>query len=136
MFFPAHEKLIYAPPDHPAGASYDPLALDRELVRLTGGRLSALLVQHRAGSDGLGNVDAGAEADNALQSARAEEELVRAARTAFGLPDFPASTDGVALELLWHYLEYMEGKGEPGATRPPSADCSASPGDPRPTPTS
>lgn len=129
MFFKDHEKAVYAPPGHPAGdAKFDPLALDRALVRATGGKLADLLRQHAAGSDGLGDVSPEGQAANALMSADAEEQLVRAARAAFALPDFPACTDGAALDLLWHYLAYMEGKGSAGATPP----ASPAPSDSRP----
>lgn len=137
MFFPERDRLIYTPPDHPdQSARFDPLALDRALVRATGGRLADLLAQHQAGADGLGDVSPGAGAKNALMSAEAEEQLVKAARAAFGLPDFPDCTDGRALEMLWHYLEYMAGKGRPGEPPPTSPGSTDSQAASSPTTTS
>lgn len=120
MFFQAHEKAIYSPPE--SDRKYDPLAVERSLRLASNGSLSDLLADWRAGTDGRGDVSSDpdrakeiARAD-AVTSARAEEELVRVSRIAFGLPPFPESTDAVALEYLSDYLEWMAGKGTRGSS--------------------
>lgn len=123
MFFAAHEKLIYTPTG--TDLKFDPLAVERGLRIATGNRLSGLLSDWRAGTDGLGDIGAGAADENAVRSARAEGELVAAARTAFGLPPFPDCTDAVVLEYLCDYLEWMAGKGTRGSAPPASSTSGA-----------
>lgn len=112
--FQDHEKQIYSPPG--SDRKFDPLSLSRALVRATGGRLNALLVEWAAGADGLGDVSKGAAERDAVTSAAAEEQLVAAAREAFGLPAFPEVLDGTALEWLSDFLGWMEKKGVRGET--------------------
>jgi len=112
MFFPDHEKLIYAPPGF--DTKLDPLAVDRALRIASNGTLAGLLSDWQSASDGLGDISQGSTSANDVLSARAEETLVRVAREAFGLPPFPDCTDGVALEVLCDYLEWMAGKGKRG----------------------
>lgn len=122
MFFQDHEKQIYSPQG--SDKKFDPLAIDRNLVIASDGRLNDLLKQWRASSDGLGDVSKDSQRNNAIQSAMAEEALARAARLVFGLPDFPDCTDAAALEWLCDYLDYMEGKGQRGKTPPHSSESS------------
>lgn len=116
MMYQDHEKRIYAPKGAPDGMSYDPLALDRTLVRATNGNLGGLVRDWQAVTDDLGDVSPGSKERNALTSAEAEEQLVRAARVAFGLPAFPECLDATALEWLTDFLEYMAGKGTRAAS--------------------
>lgn len=118
MFFEDHLKQIYSPKG--SELKFDPLVLDRALVAESEGRLNDLLIQWRAGTDGLGDVSDGAKYDNAVMSADAEDELVRIARGAFGLPEFPDCLDATALEYLCDFLEWMEGKGTRGSAPLPS----------------
>jgi hypothetical protein len=48
MFFEEHEKRIYSPPN--SESKYDPLAVERALRIESGGRLSALIRDWKAGS--------------------------------------------------------------------------------------
>lgn len=124
MFFQEHEKLVYhpplAPPDH---KGYDPLAVDRALTAITGGKLADLIEDWKAPGQDTGDVSPEGKAKARVYAAAAEGELAKASRAVFGLPEFPECTDGVALEYLCHYLEYMEGKG----SRPCHGSCSAGP---------
>lgn len=113
MFQP-HEKTIYTPPG--SDRKFDPLSLSRSLVAATGGRLNSLLVEWAAGVDGQGDVSKGAAERDAVTSAAAEGELARAARAAFGLPEFPECLDATALEYLEDFLGWMEKKGSRGET--------------------
>ena len=111
MFYPEHVRKIYRPAFADENTMYDPLAVERTLVRATRGNLAGLVSDWQAPSDGVGDVSEGSRERNALTSAEAEEQLVRAARAAFSLPPFPESPDAVALEYLLDFLEWMEGKG-------------------------
>src|SRR5262249_43332767 len=113
MFFADHEKRIYSPEGCPR--AFDPLALDRALTRASGGRRGDLLAAWQATDVSTGDVSEPA-ASRTLAGAAAEEDLVRAARVAFDLPDFPACCDATALEYLCDYLEWMEKKGSRGET--------------------
>ncbi len=112
MFYEEHERKIYHPASAPEGMIYDPLALDRTLIRATGGRLSGLVSDWQSVNDKDGDVSPGSDARNSLRSAEAEEQLVVAARIAFGLPGFPECLDSTALEYLIDFLGYMAGKGK------------------------
>lgn len=75
----------------------DPLALNRKLYIATQGQLRELVIQYNEG-----------ETD--LDKAKAEEALVAATRTAFGLA--PVSRNGgvgdaAVLSLLSHFLEWL-----------------------------
>lgn len=124
MFFQNHEKAIYSPPD--CDRKFDPLALERTLRIVSGGRLPDLLADWTAGFDDRGDVSSDPERAkeiqraNAVLSAQAEGELVRVARVAFELPPFPDSSDATALEYLQDYLEWMAGKGTRGSSPQPS----------------
>lgn len=110
MQYQEHEKKIYECPGN--SKKYDPLALDRLLTVTSGGQLNTILTEWSASSDGRGDVSPEGRANNAVLSAQAEEKLVGIARRVFDLLPFPDCLDADALEMLTHYLEWMEGKGE------------------------
>lgn len=118
MFFADHEKQIYSPEG--SDLKFDPLAVERALIIASEGRINDLLKQWTPPEEGTGDVSPGAETRDALARALAEQELSVIARKAFSLPDFPASTDATALELLVDFLWWMEKKGVRGETPPPS----------------
>lgn len=106
MFYTDAEKQIYT---SPTGTRHDPLALQRKLVVASGGNLNAALVSW---SDAKAR-----ETDRAA----AEEQLVAAARVAFGFKPFDAEggvVDAVVIETLEHFLRYLEGKGQGDETQP------------------
>lgn len=118
MFFKDHEKCIYRPPDlDPNHPGYDPLAVARNLDVATAGRLAEFIEVWKGPAVDLGDISPTGKQEGRVQAAMAEQALVEAARKVFGLPDFPSTTDGNALEWLCHYLGYMEGKElRPGRT--------------------
>lgn len=119
MFEP-HEKAIYTPEGW-QGTPFDPLALHNALIIASEGRLDDLLSDWSATTDGLGDVSEGSQERNAVIAAKAELELARITRLAFGLPEFPECTDAQALELLDDFARWMEGKGNravPPQSRP------------------
>lgn len=110
MLFQDHEKKIYTPPG--SQTQFDPLDIDRELTIASSGRLKGLLSEWTAASDGLGdvsNMDA-----NRVMAAIAEMKLVEITRKVFKMKPFPETLSAECLEVLTHYLEWMEGKGEAG----------------------
>jgi hypothetical protein len=118
MIFAEHERAIYSPEG--SDDRYDPLALARALTVASGGRLNAMLADWRGGFEDAGDVSPDGRAAALVASAEAEAHLAAVARLVFGVPDFPAATDAVALELLCDYLGWMEKKGERAATSRPS----------------
>lgn len=113
MFYQEHEKKIYSPEG--SDKSYDPLALHRSLVTETGGKFDELWVDWTCVSSDSGDVSE-PQSQKELASALAEGELVRAARKAFKLPEFPDCLDAVVLEYLRDFVEWLEGKGQRAAT--------------------
>jgi hypothetical protein len=92
----------------------DPLAIQRRLFIHTKGRVNDLI----AARDG----------EDLLAAAEAEEELIVAARTAFGFGEFEAGgvIDAEVLAELDRFAEYLEGKGQGRPTTPGgshSSDC-------------
>jgi hypothetical protein len=118
MFFQDHEKQIYSP----AGSDlrFDPLDLDRRLVLHSRGNLPILWVLWKTQTGDVLIDGVADDASAALERAMAEEQIVRAARNAFQLPDFPDCTDAQALEYLCDFLEWMRKKGRRGETPPAS----------------
>lgn len=116
MFFTEKERLVY----EYAGKLYDPLALDRKLTVASDNRLDELVAIRNAAGEDTGDVSPDALRRKAVEAAEAELLLAGIARRAFGLPEFPECTDAVALEALYAFLAYMEGKGSPGSARPAS----------------
>jgi len=118
VFFTDREKEIYEAPS--GGRKYDPLRVDRLLTIHTGNRLDEYVRLRNAGNGPpTGDVSAAGKTQTAVEAAAAELELARAARLAFELPEFPEVTDATALELLYHFLGWMEGK-DSAAGMPPS----------------
>jgi hypothetical protein len=115
VFFTDREKQIY---ESPTGQKYDPLRVDRLLTIATKGRLNEWVTLRNVvhGGEYVGDVSRDGRVQTLLAAAEAELGLADAARSAFGLPDFPAVTDAEALETLYHYLGWMEGKGETAGT--------------------
>lgn len=96
MFYTAADKLIYK---SPTGSQFDPLVLHRKLILASGG----LVNQHLLAWSSPDTSD--------VEKAMAEEKLVTAARSTFGLAAFDKDggvLDGVALDCLTHYLEWLE----------------------------
>jgi hypothetical protein len=124
MFFQDHEKTIYSPEG--SDMKFDPLALDRALVTASGGKLAELIEQWKSGSDDKGDVSASGKAERQIASALAEGELVKVARVAFKLGEFPVDLDAEALEYLCDFLEWMKKKGRRGETPPDSPGHSES----------
>lgn len=131
MFFTDKEKAIY---ESPSGAKYDPLAVNNQLTVITDGKLNDLIHDHNAFGDESAKdaeaVEAGLSPQSdrvrtaAVITAAADLKLARVAREAFGLPEFPDCTDGTALETLFHFMEWLEGKDSPGETRHSSPSTS------------
>ena len=123
--FEPHEKAIYSPPEFPE-RKYDPLDIDRKLTILSGGTFGDLMDRYRPikyGPDGkpeTGDISEEGVKRAEVDRAEAETEVVRIARKAFGLPEFPDCTDGQCLEVLHDYLWWMEGKGSREGTTPTS----------------
>lgn len=115
MFFTEKEKAIYVAPD---GRRYDPLRVDRLLTAATGNRFDELVLYRNNARAETGDVSKQGRAEAAVLAARAEIELADAARKVFEFPSFAESGvgDAVVLETLYHYLGWMEGKGETAGT--------------------
>jgi hypothetical protein len=108
------ERLIYEPPlspDAPAYRRYDPLDLELALRVESRGRLNGWLeAAHRydalresgAAGDDLAAADA--------EAADARRQTVAAARTAFGYAAGEV-TSATVLDVLYHFLGWLEGKG-------------------------
>ena len=124
MFFEDHEKRIYTPTG--SDKKYDPLALDRALQLATDFRLAQLVEAWKVPDKDEGDISPEGRLRKRREACVAEAELAKAARTAFGLPDFPECTDGTALELLCDWLDYFKKKGNRGDT-PPHCTTSAVP---------
>jgi hypothetical protein len=117
MFFTDAERSIYKP----AGldAAHDPLVVLRKLQRATKFDFDAFLMDYNLGfpPEG-GNIDQKEPTKAELErSAAAQEILAQAARAAFDLPAFPETTEAVALETLFDFLNYIEKKGSRGETQ-------------------
>lgn len=109
VFFEPHLKLIYSP--RGSDKKYDPLAVDRLLTIHTGNRLNELVSIRNALSDDRGDVSVEGRRKAAVEAAQAELTLADASRKSFDLPPFPGCTDAQALETLYDFLGWMEGKG-------------------------
>lgn len=109
--FTDRERQIY---ESPGGVKYDPLACLRTLLVATGNKVNDFLADW--------------EGTDAVAAAVAEGELVRAARAVFAVKPFDEDggvLDAVALETLFHFLAFVEGKDSRGPTlptSPPSTD--------------
>lgn len=96
MFYSPTERLIYV---NPLNASYDPLAIHRQLVRQSIGKVNEWIANWNA--------------DDPLIRAEAEEQLVVLSRSVFNLKpitDADGHSDSQSLAILEHYLRYAEGK--------------------------
>lgn len=111
--FSEREKAIYT---SPVGKKYDPLRLDRLLVIQTNNRLGEFLKLVDPKTINSGDVSKAGRAQAEVEACNAELELARASRAVFELPEFPDCTDAWALETLYHFLEWLEGKGETAGT--------------------
>ncbi len=99
MFFNQLDKLIYT---SPLDKKFDPLALYRKLITSRGGVINDRL---SIWSD---------ETATSFNKAMAEEELVAISRQSFELKPFTEEdgvTDGVALNCLVDFLEWIEKNG-------------------------
>lgn len=109
MFYQDHEKKIYSPPG--SDKKYDPLAVERLLTVLSDGHFEKIWNTWVAINDNSGDIKYTHEM-RAVASADAEMHLVKIARGAFQLPDFPDCLDAEVLEVLRDYIGWMEGKGQ------------------------
>lgn len=132
MFFTEREKMVY---EAPGGWNYDPVVIDRRLVIATHNRLREYLELRNAVVEGRGDVSKEGVNSLVVDAAQAELALAQAARKAFELPDFPECTDGQALELLYHFLGWLEGKDEKAGMPPGSPETSPEPSSSEPTKT-
>lgn len=131
MWFEEHEKKIYR---YPGGQEvYDPLRLERLLVFHSGGELYNWMADRNSETLDSGDVSEGGRKTKAVASAQAELNLADAARKAFDFPQFPEMLDAEVLERLYHFLEYMEGKGETAGTPHGSEGSSPTSSAPEPT---
>lgn len=82
----------------------------------TGDRLNELVTLRNSArqkpGEETGDVSPQGRREAAVEGARAELELARAARVAFKLPEFPDCTDADCLSVLYDFLGWMEGKGK------------------------
>ena len=88
-------KELYITPDNKF--AYDPLNIRRRLLILSDNKLNDLIVTY---NEGLSEID----------RLKAEEELLRISRTAFGLPPLTPQggvPDEAVLEYLGHFLEWL-----------------------------
>ena len=115
------ERQIYTPIVNGRQRRYDPLAIRRRLLVESDGQFEAIRTEY--------------EAEDEVQSARAEETLLRIARAAFSFRPISDAehadevNDADTLEVLYDWLDWM-GKPLPkDATLPSSSPPSAaSPG--------
>lgn len=121
MFFPDHLKLIFTVPGPKFPGRYDPLRVDNDLLIATRNRLPELIELIRSAGQGTGDVSRAGRDQAQVERARAEIELADAARLAFKLPESPECLDAEALEILYQFLGWMEGKGETAGTPPGSS---------------
>jgi hypothetical protein len=136
MFFTDRDKQIYTPTG--STAKFDPLAVNNKLTVYSLGTLNDLLADHNAFGEEKDKLDAEdadspaipslkkAVADAAVRTATADLKLAHIARQAFGLPPFPDCLDANALEILFDFLGWLEGKDAPGVTRQQSPSLSDS----------
>lgn len=114
MFFTEQEKAIYTSPLD--GRKYDPLRVDRNLTIVTQNRLDEYVGYRNNADATTGDVSQAGRTQAAVLAAQAELELAKAARVVFELADFPDVTDARALEVLYNFLGYLEGKVETAGT--------------------
>lgn len=130
--FTEKEKLIYQALD---GRLFDPLRVDRLLTIHSGNRLRELVALRNPETIESGDVSKAGRAKAEVEACRAELELAAVAREAFELAPFPDCTDAQALDLLYHFLEWLAGKDAPAGT-PPSQPTTAAASSSRATTTS
>lgn len=121
MFFEDHLKRVYTPAHPKFSTPHDPLRVDLVLTVESGNRLNELVTLRNTARQGkgeeTGDVSPGGRREAAVEGARAELELARIARVAFGLPPgIEECTDADCLEVLYDYLGWMEGKGSKAGT--------------------
>ncbi len=113
MFYTDEERGIFTPEG--SDRKYDPLAVLRRLTAATKGEFNELWIKWCSPQNNDGDVSV-TQASKEYESACAEEQLVKASRVAFELPDFPDCTDGVALSHLRTFVEYLQGKDSVAGT--------------------
>lgn len=118
MYFSEQERRVYQPPG--SERQYDPLHVDRVLVVRSRNQLNALVAARNARYERTGDVSPAGLEQTAVDGAAAELELVELARVAFELPSFPKCLDAEALEILYHFLGWMEGKDGRDGYSPPA----------------
>lgn len=118
--FTAEERAIYSPalPSGRVFGHFDPLAVRRELLLLTSGRLNDLLDAYENPPE-----------DDPLARLKAEKAIAAASRGAFGFPpvtDKGGVLDAEAIEVLYDFLDYL-GKGRAAADGSPNTSPSVAP---------
>ena len=111
MFYPDHEKQIYEVPG--IERKFDPLVLERQLMRLSGARFWDLLatfnLASKAESGEVGDISEDGRARAKLEWRDAEEQLAKLSRLVFDLGE---CVDAQAMEYLLDFVEWWEGKGQ------------------------
>ncbi len=132
MFFTDAERGIYTTPD---GRRFDPLRILHTITVMTGGRLTELITLRNPETQYSGDVSKNGRVQAMVESARAEMELADVTRKVFGLPSWNESElgDAEVLETLYHFLDYLEGKGSQAPTPRPSEAVSPVVSYPEPT---
>jgi hypothetical protein len=114
--FTEQDRQIYTDPA--TGRKYDPLAVKRAITAATNGQFNVLVTA--------------VSGDDPARAADAQDRLIAAARSAFGLKPLDPDTgqgvlDAVAYEALIEFTRWLKGKGPRAQTRPNSAPCTDSP---------
>lgn len=119
LLFTPDERGIFELPD---GSRHDPLAVERALVRATGGKLDRINAILREDPHPDDHPDKAAQRQG---KAEAEEMYLAAGRAAFNLAASPEVTDATVLDALDRFWEWLEKKGWPAASWPTSRPSSA-----------
>jgi hypothetical protein len=106
MYFPDEYKVIYeCPVTH---QKYDPLVIDRNLTIYSEDQIGEWIDARNARWLNEGPINPEERKKIAKESAEAELKLVELAKKSFSLPENTLAS--VALEVLYHFLEWVEGK--------------------------
>lgn len=110
MFFDEHLRAIYRDPIFQK--SYDPLEIHHKLMIESQGKFSEWVSGRNALYDNRGDIQDQAKSQLIANSYQCELNLGKLAIKVFHLQEqTPLAT---ALEILYHFLEWLEGKGKVG----------------------
>lgn len=122
------ERRIYRPPPGTpvSDLGFDPLRVERTLRLECGGvaafnraQLARTAYAELAAREGVPEDELTAAE---LAALKAEEMVVKAAKAAFAAKD-RVLTDAESLDVVDHFVGWLEGKGSPAATKPTSRPC-------------